>query len=181
MAILAIDTVWPAPKVATIEPSTLMLMLSILPAAAPFWTFDAVADGDAKPVSCTTSLSSTMSHVMLAEVAPLAQAGASNVTSVTAGAVPPPSAGEAGVKSATWPSPSNVNEPAAIDTGTSDDGATSSPGTVMSQSQPPAVLVNVMVTTCDSPSESKICIGVSKVSPTVAPESRFDCSWKRVV
>ena len=67
-----------------------MLMLSILPAAAPFWLFDAVADGDAKPVSCTTSLSSTRSHVMAADVAPLAQAGAVNVTSATAGAAPPP-------------------------------------------------------------------------------------------
>src|SRR5690349_25056297 len=115
-----------------------MLMLSILPAAAPFWTFDAVAEGDANPVSCVTSLSSTMSHVMSADVAPFAQVGAANVTSVMAGALPPPAAGAVAVKLATWPSPSNVRAPAAMLTGTAAAGATSAPGTVMSQSQPPA-------------------------------------------
>src|SRR5688500_4824479 len=117
-----------------------------------------------------------MSQVMAADVAPLAQAGAAKVTSRMAGAAPPPAAGPAGVKLDTWPSPLKVSAPAAMLTGTSAEGVTSSPGTVMSQSQPPADLVKVIVTTCDSPSESKICIGVSNVSPTVAPASRFDCS-----
>src|SRR6188508_1938019 len=113
-----------------------MLMLSILPAAAPFWLFDAVADGDAKPVSCTTSFASTRSHVMSAEAAPFAHTGAVKVTSVTAGATPPPAAGPVGVNVATCPSPSNVRLPAATDTGTRYAGFTPSPGTVMSQSHP---------------------------------------------
>ena len=40
------------------RPSAVMLMLSTVPAAEPFWVIEEVADGDAKPVSDATLLAS---------------------------------------------------------------------------------------------------------------------------
>jgi hypothetical protein len=40
----ATATCWPAPKVAMIVPSAVMVMLSIWPAAEPFWLIDEVDD-----------------------------------------------------------------------------------------------------------------------------------------
>jgi hypothetical protein len=77
-----------------------MLMLSIMPAAAPFWLFDEVADGDAYPVSDTTPFASTMSHEIGLACAPVVQAGVVKLRSATAGAVPPPVAGAVGVTDA---------------------------------------------------------------------------------
>src|SRR3989442_8835105 len=56
------EIVWPAPNVATIEPSELMLMLSTLAAAEPFWLLEEVAEAEAKPVRDAVPAASTRSH-----------------------------------------------------------------------------------------------------------------------
>ena len=52
-AIWPTEMVCPAPKVAMIDPSSLMLMLVIMPAIDPFCVLADVADGARKPVSDT--------------------------------------------------------------------------------------------------------------------------------
>src|SRR5688572_1699252 len=121
-----------------IEPSAVMLMLSIMPAAEPFWLLDDVAEGDAKPVSDTAPLASTRSQVIVAACAPLVHAGVLKVKSAIAGAVPPPAASPAGVMDWTWPWASNSTLPAATTNGLAAGGATSDPSAVISKSHPVA-------------------------------------------
>src|SRR5436190_8359404 len=65
----------PAPKLATIEPSELMLMLSIMPAAEPFWLIEEVSDSEAKLVSVDTLLASSTFQLTAALVAPFCHVG----------------------------------------------------------------------------------------------------------
>src|SRR5262245_20540628 len=95
-------TLCPAPNVAEIAPSDVMMMLSAVPAADPFWLFDEVAEGAVNPVSEPTWLASTMSQVIVAACAPFAHTGAVNVTSASGPgtAAPPPVDGAVGVTDA---------------------------------------------------------------------------------
>src|SRR5215207_1608954 len=74
-------------------PSALMLMLSTLPAAAPFCAMDEVAEGDAKPVIVGVALASRISQVHALAPAPLVQVG---VLSTTSAGAPP-------LTEASWP------------------------------------------------------------------------------
>ncbi len=67
-------------------PSASMLISVIWPADEPFWVFDDVAEGEAKPVRFAAPVASTMSQTMVLAAAPFAQAGDVIVTS--AGAPP---------------------------------------------------------------------------------------------
>ncbi len=91
-------TLCPAPKVAMIVPSAVMLMLSILPAAEPFWLIDELLDGAVNPVSSGTPLASIRSHEMAFTVAPLVQVVGPASDTSAAGAV-------------IWPTPLNVTVP----------------------------------------------------------------------
>src|SRR5690606_30889109 len=62
------------------------VMLSIIPAADPFWLMADVADAAMNPVNAGSSLSPTMSHVHVLAAAPLLQAGV--VIAMSAGAAP---------------------------------------------------------------------------------------------
>src|SRR5262245_28455902 len=77
---------WPAPMVATIEPSALIEMLVTVPAGIPFWVIDDVAEGDANPVSSGLLLALRTFQLRALAVAPLVQAGV--VIATFAGAPP---------------------------------------------------------------------------------------------
>src|SRR5690349_16005851 len=84
-----------------IVPSALMLMLSTLPAAAPFCAIDEVADGDAKPVIVGVLLASIRSQFHALAAAPFRQVGVLMVTS----------AGAAPLTVVSWPVALNTSEP----------------------------------------------------------------------
>src|SRR5688572_20647002 len=85
----ATGTVWPAPNVAMIVPSAVMLTLSICPAADPFWLIDELVDAAVYDVSDAV-VPSNRSHVTALTVAPLVQVvGPARLTSAT-GAVNAP-------------------------------------------------------------------------------------------
>ena len=74
-------------------------MLSIMPAAEPFWLIDEVADGAAKPVSDDVLFASIRSQVRRVgggAVRP-GRRGEGHVHTASAGSAPPPVAGAVGV------------------------------------------------------------------------------------